>query len=171
MELSQDMCGAMGATSRVRVLNLLESTAQLEKEAEANIEQCHEVEVCESAHERAHACSLARTHVCKHACTYARAHARAHARTHIHTPKGAALGSAIVGAAECGCFFISPASSLCTSLPLFFCPPLGHTGVRSQVFFSAWQDTQMNNQLFWLTNFSVIMLPVQTVTGWYVSMC
>jgi hypothetical protein len=43
--------------------------------------------------------------------------------------------------------------------------------VRSQVFFSAWQDTQMNNQLFWLTNFSVIMLPVQTVTGWYVSMC
>ena len=100
MELSQDMCGAMGATSRVRVLNLLESTAQLEKEAEANIEQCHEVEVCESAHERAHACSLARTHVCKHACTYARAHARARARTHIHTPKGAALGSAVVGAAE-----------------------------------------------------------------------
>jgi hypothetical protein len=167
MELSQDMCGAMGATSRVRVLNLLESTAQLEKEAEANIEQCHEVEVCESAHERAHARSLARTHVCKHA----RTRARAHTHTHTRTPKGAALGRAIVGSEEFGCFFISPASSLCPSLPPFFCPSLGHTGARSQVFFSAWQDTQMNNQLFWLTNFSVIMLPVQTVTGWYAIMC
>lgn len=48
MELSQDMCGAMGPVSSKRVLNLLESTAQLEKEAEANIQQCHEVEVTET---------------------------------------------------------------------------------------------------------------------------
>ena len=45
MELYQDMCGAMGPVSSKRVLNVLESTAQLEKEAEANIAQCHEVEV------------------------------------------------------------------------------------------------------------------------------
>ncbi len=44
MELSQDMCGCLGDLTRTRMLNLLESTAQLEKEAEANIEQCHMVE-------------------------------------------------------------------------------------------------------------------------------
>ena len=62
-----------------RVLNLLESTAQLVREAEANIEQCREVEG----------------------------------------------------------------------------------------FFSAWQQTKMNTSLFYLTNFSVGMIPIQTFTGWY----
>ena len=62
-----------------RVLNLLESTAQLVREAEANIEQCREVEG----------------------------------------------------------------------------------------FFSAWQQTKMNTSLFYLTNFSVGLIPIQTFTGWY----
>ena len=62
-----------------RVLNLLESSAQLVREAEANIEQCQEVER----------------------------------------------------------------------------------------FFSAWQQTKMNTSLFYLTNFSVGLIPIQTLTGWY----
>lgn len=49
MELSQDMCGALGEATRHRMLNLLESTAQLEKEAEANMEQCQMVEAFYSA--------------------------------------------------------------------------------------------------------------------------
>jgi Mg2+ and Co2+ transporter CorA len=44
MELSQDMSGALGPVSRMRAHVLLESTAQLEKEAEASMEQCRHVE-------------------------------------------------------------------------------------------------------------------------------
>jgi Mg2+ and Co2+ transporter CorA len=44
MELSQDMSGALGPVSRMRAHVLLESTTQLEKEAEANMEQCQHVE-------------------------------------------------------------------------------------------------------------------------------
>jgi Mg2+ and Co2+ transporter CorA len=44
MELSQDMSGALGPVSRMRAHVLLESTKQLEKEAEANMEQCRHVE-------------------------------------------------------------------------------------------------------------------------------
>jgi Mg2+ and Co2+ transporter CorA len=44
MELSQDMSGALGPVSRMRAHVLLESTTQLEKEAEANMEQCRHVE-------------------------------------------------------------------------------------------------------------------------------
>jgi Mg2+ and Co2+ transporter CorA len=44
MELSQDMSGALGPVSRKRAHVLLESTKQLEKEAEANMEQCRHVE-------------------------------------------------------------------------------------------------------------------------------
>lgn len=79
MELSQDMCGALGEITRHRMLNLLESTSQLEKEAEANIEQCQMVEA----------------------------------------------------------------------------------------FYSAWQESKMNASLFWLTNFSVALIPIQTMSGWF----
>lgn len=79
LELSQDMCGVLGEVTRRRTLNLLESASQLEKETEANIDQCNMVES----------------------------------------------------------------------------------------FFSSWLDSKMNSSLFWLTNFSVAFIPIQTLSGWF----
>ena len=37
-----------------------------------------------------------------------------------------------------------------------------------QVFISAWQDAKMNASLFLLSQVSFLLIPIQTITGWYV---